>query len=524
MEIQNQSNSKDQQEKEKEDAHVKVRRQIEQLAIEQTFSNKEPILDQIMKKGGCFRYQFKIVLLASMVMFVEGQEVCLSGLTFVPLMYSYNLNRFEACLAASILFIGMAFGSIFSGFLAEKGRRMIVSIALGVVFLATLLSMIDTVITFVLMRAVIGMSLGVIVPTMNTLLCEVLTPFCRGFWFTFVAMFFYIGASFSAIMMQFIYFNNWDKPRPELFFFILSTPVLIFAFLALYIQESPRFLLTRKRYDEGFDLLEHIYKGKIEDEHRSIIIKELAKENKSLDSNLASIFDKQFKSITFILTCIWVFYSFLVNGSVFGFMAGLLYSSSLSPEYLNNRYYYYTIELVSIYFLFLLSYLVAGCFSEIKFIGRKGLICLGFFAVFVASILAIFIGYKKEITLLIIDVFFINMSLHITNVYTCEIYPTKVRGIALGFFYFISRLVGFFANLATLFILEHRSNFTIYINTLIGLSGFVLTIILPVETYRRALDTKIQPKNDNSEGNSSVNTSDYSKDLTTNLDEDEGNK
>jgi MFS family permease len=411
------------------------------------------------------------------------------------------------------MFIGMAFGSIFSGFLTQKGRRLSIVISLYALLFGTLFSFLNYITLFIVLRAIIGFGLGVIIPMANNIVVESLSTYCRSFWITFISSFFFFGAIYTCLTMHYIYINEWENPYPLRFFSSLSVPILLTLLMVYFsLDESPRLLLTKRRYDIAFATLERISEEKLSEDRKDTIIKEIAKENKSLDLSIRSIFSVGLKRTSLSLGLIWLSYSFIVNGGLFQFMAGLLYSSSLSPEYLNKNYYVYVFALVIFYLLFIVTNILSGLISEIMFIGRRGLITFGFFCSLLACILRLISAINPILEFLPAAIF-VNMSMQITNVYTCEIYPTKIRDIAVGFFYFISRMTGFFANVLVLVLLEkHFMKIDIYFNLLISFIGLVASLRLPVDTYRRSLDTKIE--------NKATNRSQFVNENVTNLDEE----
>jgi MFS family permease len=105
------------------------------------------------------------------------------------------------------------------------------------------------------------------------------------------------------------------------------------------------------------------------------------------------------------------------------------------------------------------------------------------------------------------------MSIHGVNAYSCEIYPTKIRENALGLFYFSSRIWGFISNLIVILLLRVDSRWNYYINFVIGVLGLILTISLPIDTYRRVLDTSIKTSSINIETPSKVELNETSNSI-----------
>jgi hypothetical protein len=433
----------------------------------------------------------KIILLCGLVMFVLGLEISLSGLMLDKLMYSYEMDEFEKYFADSVFYISIGIGSIFSGFITEKGRKPSISIVLFVSFISTLLCSIQQIYIFILLRMIIGLGLGIISPMIYSILCESLLPNYRAFWLTFVSMFVCIGSYFSTLMVSTFYYFELENPSPTNYFTVLSIPILITDIMILILlDESPRFLITRRKHEEAFILIENISQNTLSAEIRNRIIKEISHQNKHLDFGIKSLFNNNYKNLTIILCCIWIFYSYLLNSLYFNLLIGLLYSSSLFIDYSNSSYGDRFPEQSYFYGFLSIIYLIAALLTSVRCCGRKRLISSGFLLVAIISGANFFYGNLIGYYLLV--ALYINISMNAMNAYSCEIYPTKIRDNALGLFYCLSRVSGFISNLLILILSDDRKECNIFLNFIIGLLGFVLTLKLPLDTYGKTLDTNIE--------------------------------
>ena len=82
----------------------------------------------------------------------------------------------------------------------------------------------------------------------------------------------------------------------------------------------------------------------------------------------------------------------------------------------------------------------------------------------------------------------INISFNAINSYTIEVYPTRVRDFAVGYFQFISKIVGFLSNLIAIILNYRNKKWMLYINAMMGVLGLIFTLMLPFDTYQRKLD------------------------------------
>ena len=206
---------------------------------------------------------------------------------------------------------------------------------------------------------------------------------------------------------------------------------------------------------------------------------------------------KRYGKVTIILTCIWVLHSVMVNGGVFNLFiglsnsAGFLYENEDDPEEKKIGDYKDTFHMFIIFYaIFAVSVILAGLITEIKCLGRKFTIFVGFLISSLVSLFILLEGFGSGL-FFALGAFFINVSFNAINSYSVEIYPTRVRDFAVGYLQFLSRISGFLSNLTALFIFEALSDWVFYLNVVIGVSGLVFTLMLPFDTYNRELDKAI---------------------------------
>jgi len=134
--------------------------------------------------------------------------------------------------------------------------------------------------------------------------------------------------------------------------------------------------------------------------------------------------------------------------------------------------------------------IVAGILSEIKSIGRKTT-C---FISYAASSFFLFLGviYIHHFA------FFLGISLlcsgaafNISSTYTSELYPTKIRDLALGFFYFCTRVAGFSSQFLSVALENELFLLNYHVIIAIGIIGGILILYLPYETLGSPIDAPV---------------------------------
>lgn len=466
-----------------------------QLEIEQPNNDgtnfESNLFENMVNTSGMTIFQVEALLFTGLIYLLEGLQVSLSGLIFLPIVSHYHLSKLYGCIISSSLVFFMGIGSMFTGyFTLIWQRRFILINGLVIIFLGNIIGIIQNYYFLLLSRSIIGFSLGVILPiTMNNLV-EILPSNWRSFWMIADTFFFSVGAILSCSILYMLY------PNIHYFFLVLSIPsFLVCAVYVSFYKENPRYLILNGEHEKGFEMIEKYMNGgkPLDEGERVQIIKGvdfgMNKEVK-LWGKFSFMFKRYFK-ITIILTSIWILYSIMINGGVFSLFLDLSYSSSFIIEEDVDAKFKEVFNIFVIFYAFFgMSVIVSGIITEIKCIGRKLIIFIGFIISTLVSFLIIVEGIGNGI-FFGLGAFFVNLSFNAINSYSIEIYPTRVRDFATGYLQFISRISGFCSNLAALYIFNYFSNWMFYLNMLIGITGIICTFMLPFDIYEKDLDSRI---------------------------------
>ena len=481
----------------KENKQEKKKEQVEIIINDETIGLEFPYLDEMINKKGITSLQWKSLSICSMIYFLEGMHVSLSGLLFVPILQSFKLNTFVGCLVSSSLVFCMAFGALIAGSFSQlKGRKITIIFFLLIISISSTFAIIQHPLILLITRSINGFSLGVIIPIITNHLIEVLPKKFRSFWVISLTFFFSLGAILST---QIIITCN---KKYELFYFCISIPsTIIMVIFVLFYEDNPRYLILNHKYDDGIKIIEKYYKDnvKIEENEKQEIIRNVDKginKEVKLIGKYSFIF-KRYKKITMILCFVWSLYSFMVNGGIFNIFMGnamsssYIYSDDFDDDLLDS---FWAFEIL--YLIFGFSCLIAGLITEIKICGRKKTILSGFLLSFIFQI--IFLIFKFETNgiffFYIFSLFFINISFNAINTYSMEIYPTRVRDTAMGFLSFVSRMCGFLSNFITIVLFNFWTTWLLYFSIIITFIGIIFSCLLPFDTYNRELDIKLPEK------------------------------
>jgi len=493
-------------------------------------------IDEFLDKTGYTVYHFKLIFLGSLFFFIDGSEKMVINLMLATIREEWNLNTFKRSLTSSSIFLGFFIGSLISGFISNRyGRVKPIKFCIFSNFIFSIFSAFSpNLITLFILRSLMGLVLGIIIPSVTTLVVESIPNNGRGFIVNFIWVLFPIGIIYICAISMYLLYNQQFLWRKILF--INAFTSLIVGFLVLNLKESPRFLLLKGwgRANELIEILNSICASRksqlSEDEkdYLSFLLDEskhhmiFDKQGKSGFNNSCSVdfenIDKKFHKfytgnfanhyhqynkgqknhekqemkdlqiltkknnmrLNLLLIFIWFSASFI--------SLGLFYILPKIYEKINKQDKHELLKNMIYSVLIILPCpIVRGIIADIKIIGRKWTFIISFVGSSVTALLCIFIikaffiyaGFLK---------FFINISVGIINVYTTEVYPTNVRSIALGFGNGIARLTGFL----TPFICESMEYYifrgTFYGFFLLSILGIFAAYYLPFETLGKRLD------------------------------------
>lgn len=133
------------------------------------------------------------------------------------------------------------------------------------------------------------------------------------------------------------------------------------------------------------------------------------------------------------------------------------------------------------------SAVIRGFISEIKFLGRKNTLSLGFFGAFINAIICFIISSYIPFFSGLLK-FSIHISSGTVSIYTSEVYPTEVRSLAVGFGTSVTRIAAFLSSFATEIFdsLTPKGSFILFAIT--SFISFLCSINLKYETLGKPLD------------------------------------
>lgn len=207
----------------------------------------------------------------------------------------FTLTTLMKELIVSSVLLGAMFGCLSSGHLTDAyGRRKIILIISGMFIIGTLIASLAPSIPFILLgRLCIGIAIGIGSYTAPLYIAE-MAPFeLRGGLVSFNQLAITIGIMCS-YMINYIFTNTAGSWR--LMFAIGLAPAILLGIGMLFLPESPRWLVMKKRHKEAEGVLRYVrYQQNVTPE-----IEEIEQSLNQREANLSEIFAPWIRPVLFL--------------------------------------------------------------------------------------------------------------------------------------------------------------------------------------------------------------------------------
>ena len=416
----------------------------------------------------------------------DGIEMTLMGLFVIPITKYYSLTPFEVQVISSLLFLGVALGSYLSSYIVQFITRK------QTLFYSYLLLLVSHVVLsfsfhsylFAIARVIIGVALGVIVPVSLNLLSEFLPDTSRAFCLTGIWIFFSLGQGFQALIIL-IGMPNLEETNMKYVLFTLSLFIVIALMSNHYfITESPNYLIINRNYEEAFDIIDKMLIEKGEEimvlEEKEDIMNEnkiMIEEKNNQKGDIEELFVESMYTTTLFTIILMFILSFLFYGIIL-ISTLTMKQLNISDHITSNRKI--ITDQIIVAFTSMPGNLIGGLMCEIKSIGRKRTICIGFIISTICLIM-ILIFHSYYTILYSVYLFFVNISFNVTLTYVVEVYPSELRDTSSGFLFSCLRISGFFSQYLYLALNNLYYMMPYYFSGLICLIAVWITVKLPYE-------------------------------------------
>jgi putative MFS transporter len=394
---------------------------------------------------------------------------------------SWKLNPQQIGLVLSAAFFGQLVGALIAGWAAEHwGRLTVTMVTIGiysVMSIACAFAWDPT--SLIVFRFIQGIGLGGEVPIANTYVNEIARAEVRGRFYLLFQMVFGIGLVCAAVF-GYLLVPTWGW---QIMFYVGGLPALLVFVMRFTLPESPRWLVQKGRYAEADRVV-----GAIEDSIRRSG-KELPPPQPSLPPAAApqpTRWSEIFEGIYLKRTLSdWAFW-FCCFSTTYGLLTWLptLYRTVFHLPVAEALKYGMITSLVGIVSALCCAFFIdkvgrRAWFTGAFFLGGLTLLALWQHGADSAETIVTFVSF---------GMFFMSSLSLALNLYTSEIYPTRIRafGGAVGGAW--QRVAAVLGPNAIAWLLPHGTGLLFLYFGGLAIVGGVLSIFYTVETKGRTLE------------------------------------
>jgi len=402
----------------------------------------EPTAEALQKKIdeiGFGPAQIIAVTCCGGIMASEGSEVNIMGCMTTLLAEQWNLSPFMKGFMTSIVFVGFAIGNLFSGYVGDRyGRRPAILISYFVIFVAgTLTSFTEACWSLVCIRFFVGVGCGIGFPSVYSLVPEVTPVWLRGVKSAVLISFMPLG-EFYASLGVFLIDKELEGTTPlgvaswrTLVQWSSIPPLFFLVFSLAFLQESPHFLLSRGRYKELSETLDHMAWLNGMHVHTAVAPRavetaggpkdEVGEEVFSFLDAVYRLFSKRFMRTTLFL-CLA---QFTKDFGVFGL--GYVF-----PQYFQETAGKLSVgsEMMVIALLALPGVVLAAALTKLHYVGH--ITSMSLTAALTGMSAFMLLDFIRCSVFAYFVKFFAMAYFIVVVVYTAEVFPTRIRNSAVG--------------------------------------------------------------------------------------------
>ena len=378
-----------------------------------------------------FSLHRKLAVVLGLGTFFDLYDIFLGGVLAPVLTKVFALNSFQTALVIGSGFFGMFVGAIVLGIISDRvGRRTMYMLDLLIYSVFTLLAAFSPNFTwFIVCRFLAGLGLGATPPMTDVYIGEMMPSYARGRYTAWSYTLGFLGVPVVGLLGRFLVPTTFLWAGWRWILVIGALGALIVWFVRRGLPESPRWFEIRNRREEA----EQVMLGMEQEAMRETNTNELPPPKNLVvesqhGSSFAEIFSRLYAKRTIML---WIF-QILQTVGYYGF-------GSLAPIVLTAKGFniFQTLGYTALIYL---GYPVGSLISIplVERFERKWLI-VG--AAIVMALLGLTFGFATSVPLIITSGFVSNFFSNSFHIYQAEIFPTRMRGTAVGTAYSLSRLV-----------------------------------------------------------------------------------
>ncbi|RLI31189.1 MFS transporter [Candidatus Bathyarchaeota archaeon] len=421
--------------------------------------SKEP--SKLLESAPLSRFHYLLLLIGCLVYALTAMNTMLIGATLPAIISEWGLGKVEAGLLISSGLLGMFFGALSCGILADTiGRRATLILTVALMSVCTgLCGLAWDAQSMAFLRFLAGVGLGGALPQPGVYVAEYVPAKHRGKFLGLVESSWAYGALLAVLFPYLLINYGWRTAYSVAFIPLLLIPAIL-----LVLPESIRYLESKGRRDEALEILRR--RGLITDG------------GKAEKPRILELWSRAYWRRTLLLWILW----FSLVYTYYGIFAWL---PTIYAELKGPAGALYRVLLITL--LQIPGYYTATFLLDV--VGRKPVLSAYLFMAGVGcGLLAV--SSRGQMFLWSCMVSFFNLGAWAgLYTYTPELYPTRMRGTGFGSAASIGRIGGILTPTITGYLLSIAGiNLTFLVFALIHIVAAAAVITLGVETRRKTLE------------------------------------
>ena len=455
------------------------------------------LIDQILDKTAFSKYKIYSLICLFCIFLGSGMEMYIFATIVIPIKEKYQCSEVMIGIITSALYLGIAIGSFFSGYLSEKFGRLLsinASLILHSIF-HLMLGMWLNIPDLIIFRIVIGFALGIMVPLSMNIYAEYLSNKNRGL----MLMLLWSYNSLAQViqnLIAFIYIPNFEQDKIEKYILILlGFPLLATIICLILLKDSPRNLILsskKENLQKAVEILNNLNDNKklTEEEINQVIDEVSNSQNINISTaRFKDIFSDFYLKASILLIILLLVYAASCEGVLAIIPLTLKKITELHSKKEENKQYPRDIIInqITIGLFGIISGILGGFIGNYQKIGRKNGIII---FIFITLITSIGIPYNQSLLEIFspLSLFSSGVFGPLVQTYIVEIYPTKLRDISTGTFFMFYRVFDMITPFIYILIFYANYKAPYCVNIILCLLGLFAAYFLPFETVSKSLD------------------------------------
>lgn len=202
----------------------------------------------------------KMFFLTAGGQFLDGYLLSIVGVVVLGMSQDLEMSASQVGLIGASALVGLFVGGLVFGRLTDRiGRQLLFTLHFVVIAVASIASMyVDDPMTMIVLRFVIGIALGADYAIGSALLSEWLPKAQRGRVMGMLIMAWFVGAT-AAYVVGYALINLVDSGAWRWALGSAAIPAVAFIIARIGTPESPRWLVSRGRFEEARAVLKRVY-------------------------------------------------------------------------------------------------------------------------------------------------------------------------------------------------------------------------------------------------------------------------